>query len=359
MSLEGVDDREKLTNLCKKTYKEQAVWFLNATWEGQGQAESETVWKYVHKCADLDVQKKATGFELDELNAHRFLEHFKNERTVKALRDELRAVGVDNFKYIPLTMFLIWNNKFDWHTLVNAPQGDNSEAIAKASRMLEESQAACNEAIRLANEAAASEKAAKARAEELTKREAEAKVRIIEAQKAAEELKKAEEEVAAALGELKAQEDAFNNKTEDLKKKSEEGSTVQKSKAANELAQHLASDPLPLRKAKTTTEAAKRKAEKARIAGELAIEKSKQAAAEAAEARKAAEKAAAQAEVDRQAAEDSVEVARGKVAEAEAFLEEQKHTASKAGAGAIWWLERELQEQKKYMPQSKGGVVRK
>jgi len=335
-------DRALLTDLCKKTYKEQAVWFLNARWPTVGDKNAEDLWNYVHKFADLDQAKKAAGNELDELNAHRFLEHYDNHHTVKALRDELRTVGVDNFKYIPLTMFLIWHFKFDWHVLVNAPQGDNAEAIAKATRMLEESQHACNEAIRLANEAAASEKAAKARA--------------AEAEQAEADLKKADEELAASLADLKAQEDAFNNKTEELKRKSEEGSTVQKSKAAAELAQHLASDPLPLRKAKTTAEAAKRKAEKARIAGEQAIEKSKQAAVEAAEARKAAEAAAAQAAVDRQAAEDSVEAAKEKVAEAEAYLEEQKHTASKAGAGAIWWLDRELQEQKKYMPQSKGGV---
>jgi len=148
---------------------------------------------------------------------------------------------------------------------------------------------------------------------------------------------------------LKAQEDAFNNKTADLKKKSEEGSTVQKSKAANELAQHLASDPLPLRKAKTTTEAAKRKAEKAKAAGEAAAEKARQAAGDAETARHAAEAA-------RAAAEEAVEEAKRKVQEAEDYLEEQKRTVAAAGQGSLWWLDRELQEQKKYMPQSKGGV---
>jgi chemotaxis protein histidine kinase CheA len=305
MALAGGDDREKLSNLCKKTYKEQAIWFLNASWLSN-EKSAEDFWKYVQKCADLDLQKKATGCELDELNTHRFLEHFKNERTVKELRDELRKVGVDNFKYIPLTMFLIWNYKLDWHRLVNAPQGADSAEMQRATQLLEQSQKACNEAIRLADEANAR----------------------------AEELRKAEAEVAAALAELKAQEDAFNNKTEDLKKKSEEGSTVQKSRAANELAQHLASDPLPLRKAKLNTEAAKRKAEKARVAGE---------------------EAAAKAEAARLAAEAAVEEAKRKVAEAEAYLDEVRAAAS-AGQGTLWWMDRELQEQKKYMPQSKGGT---
>jgi len=302
MALDGGNDRDKLTSLCKKSYKNQAVWFLNASWLSVGNKESETLWNFVHKASELDQQKKNTGNELDELNMHRFLESFKNERTVKELRDELRKVGVDNFKFIPLSMFLIWHYKFDWHKLVNAPQGAYSAEMQRAIALFESSQAACTEAIRLADEASAR----------------------------ADELRKAESEVAAALAELKAQEDAFNNKAEDLKRKSEEGSTVQKSKAANELAQHLASDPLPLRKAKTTTEAAKRKAEKARAAGE---------------------EAAAKAEV---AADD----AKAKLAEAEAYLDEVKQAAS-AGQGSLWWMDRELQEQKKYMPQSKGGVSKK
>jgi len=370
MTLDGANDRDKLTSLCKKTYKEQAIWFLNASWEGAGQRDSELFWNYVHKAGELDLQKKGTGSELDELNMHRFLESFKNERTVKELRDELRKVGVDNFKYIPLTMFLIWNYRFDWHKLVNAPQAANGAEIAKASEMLESSQRACNEAIRLADEASSSEKEAKAKAtaaaasaKEAKATAAEAKARASEAEAAEADLKKADDELAAALAELKAQEDAFNNKTADLKKKSEEGSTVQKSKAANELAQHLASDPLPLRKAKTTTEAAKRKAEKARAPfaeatakAQATREVAEKAAAEAEADRRASEKAAADAEAARQAAEDAVEEARRQVQEAEDYLEEQKKAGASSGQGTLWWLDRELQEQKKYMPQSKGGV---
>src|SRR3989338_6303391 len=161
MSLDGANDREKLTSLCKKTYKEQAIWYLNAVWPAEQEKNAEKIWAFVGKCGDFDLAKKAKGNELDELNMHRFLEFFKNEKTVKELRDELRKVGVDNFKYVPLTMFLIWQYKFDWHVLVNAPQGDNAKEIEKASQMLEESQAACTEAIRLAEEAHQAEVAAK------------------------------------------------------------------------------------------------------------------------------------------------------------------------------------------------------
>ena len=43
--------------------------------------------------------------------------------------------------------------------------------------------------------------------------------------------------------------------------------------------------------------------------------------------------------------------------EAEAYLQEQK---SKPGnsKGAMWWIERELHEKKKYMPMRKGGITK-
>jgi len=139
------------------------------------------------------------------------------------------------------------------------------------------------------------------------------------------------------LADVKAQESARDARTAELQRKSTEGGVVQQNKAKNELAQHLAEDPLPLRKAKITLEAALKRAEKARAPFEAATR-----AAEAA----------------RQAAEEALEDASRKVAEAEAYLEEVK---AKPGSphGAIWWIERELQEQKKYLPASKGGVIKR
>jgi len=99
------------------------------------------------------------------------------------------------------------------------------------------------------------------------------------------------------------------------------------------LAQHLAEDPLPLRKAKVTLEAAVKKAEKARAPFEAATK-----IAEAARAK----------------AEDALEQSRLRVEEAEAYLQEVK---AKPGNphGSIWFMEKELDEQKKYLPERKGG----
>jgi len=224
--LKGGNDQEKLDDLCRRTYKDQAVWFLNGFWKKLGEAEAKNVWKWKHKFDTLDDKGKE-GNQLDELNAHRFLESFNETLTVSALRQKLADVGVDKNtkrKYVPFVHYLIFKYKVDLHSVVTATQGDNHEEIAQAQRMLD----AVNKAF---IEVQATAETAKAR---------EADARVAEAH-----AKQAQAELEASLAELKAQEDAFNSKTAELKHKSETGSVVQMNKAKNELAQHLSSDPLP------------------------------------------------------------------------------------------------------------------
>jgi hypothetical protein len=225
MSLNGANDDEKIKDLCNKSYKDQAIWFLNATWRSVGEKEAERLWKFVEKFNSLDLQKGKEGNALDEVLAHKFLESFQETMTVVEMRNKLREVGAipqaGRPKDFPLTHFLIARFKVDWHILVNATQGDNAEEIARAQKLLSEALAAIPEA---------------------QKRDAEAK---------------------AAAAEMKKQQDLYDARTNELKKKSTEGSVVQQNKAKAELAQHLAADPLPLSRAKITAEAAAKKAEKA------------------------------------------------------------------------------------------------
>jgi chromosome segregation ATPase len=395
--------------LGAKNYKSQAVWFLNAFWEDFGPAEAERIWGYTHRISEIDTQKKGEGCAVDEFQAHQFLEQCRETLTVLQMREHIRSVGIDKVKLVPFIHYLIFRYKVDWHYLVNAPQG-NPEEITRAQRLLEAVQAALAEATERATEAKAAERQAQAREaeakrdeaeakrteaeakkrEEEAKRteaeakrtEADAKAREAEAQARADELRAAKDELAAALAELKAQEDAYHGKTEELKRKSEEGSVVQRNKAKNELAQHLGEDPLPLRRAKITQEAAVKKAERAakiaeeaaaqaaqaREAAEAARREAEQARREAESARRQAEQAREAAEAARQAAEEArheaertreaadaaVHEAEQKVAEAEQFLEETKAKAG-TGKGALWWIDRELHEAKAYMPTSKGG----
>lgn len=302
--LVGANDSEKLAKLCSKTYKEQAVWFLNAFWDKAG-PDAERLWEYVKKCAQLDLQNKGDGTALDEVNAHRFLEILGETLTVLALREQLRKTGAiatnDRPKLVPLTHYLLFRYKVDWHFLVNT-KGDNSAELAEAQRLLDAVSTAFAESDRQAQNA-----------------------RLVEAP-----FKAAQEEVEAAVNDVRSQEDARNRRTEELQKKSTEGGVVAQNKAKAELAQHLAEDPLPLRKAKITLEAALKKAEKARAPFEAAT----------------------------RAAEEALEQTRTRLAEAEAYLAEVK---AKPGSphGTFWWMERELQERKAYLPTSKGGLAKK
>lgn len=321
MALQGATDHDKLLNLEALSYKEQGIWFLNAYWDQFASNEAERVFEYVKKCAELDLQSHGAGSGLDEVNAHRFLELLGETLTVMAMRDKLRSTGAvaptERPKVVPLTHYLLFKYaaQVDWHYLVNTA-GDNSEEIAEAQRLLDQVIALFAEAERRAKVA----------------RQREAEARAAEAP-----FKAAQEEVDAALAEVKAQEAEFNNRTAQLTAASKGPALVAANKAKNELAQHLASDPLPLRKAKITLEAALKRAEKARAPFEAA--------------RKIAEEA-------RAAADEALDEASAKVQEAEAYLEEVKN---KPGTphGAIWWIERELHEQKQYLPSSRGGIAKK
>jgi len=247
--------------------------------------------------------------------AHRFLELIKSTLTVREMREGLRAVGITKVKHVPLVNFLIFKYKVDWHKLVNASQGDNQEEVEQAQKMLDDVMKAFEE---VKNTAAAAKKA---------------EVDAVNAENAA---RQAKAELEEALKALQAEEEAYNKKKAELEKKSQEGGVVSRNKAANELAQLLAEDPLPLRRAKITQEAAVKKADRTAQAAAAAVVAAKEA---------------------RIAAEKAVDEASKQVAEAEAYLQEVKSKPGSA-AGALWWIDRELHEQKKYLPVSKGGIAR-
>merc|ERR1712232_879307 len=345
-----MSDLDKLHEVCNKTYKEQAVWFLNCFWEDFAEKEAETLWKYVEKNAELDLENHGEGCALDEMKAHVFLEKFDETLTVREMRAKLRSTGAigesERPKNVPLTHYLLYKYNVDWRTLIDETlQGDNQEEMEKAEAMLaevtaafKESEARAAEARSALNAAVSAENAAKAREAEAVESEnqaiareneakaseAEAKKREAEANdfaaKSAEkeavakkdadaavekenEAKAAQSELEAALAELKAQEKAYNDKKLDLEKKSQEGGVVSRNKAANELAQHLAEDPLPLRRAKITAEAAVKRAEKTSKAAADARQAAEASANAASQARVAAEQAAAEATQARQQAE--------------------------------------------------------
>jgi len=361
MTLPGSNDLEKLHALCDKTYKDQSIWFLNAFWETFAEKESEKIWEYVLKCSEIDIENHEEGSSLDEMKAHVFLEKFDETLTVRELRAKLRSTGAigesERPKRVPLTHYLLFKYNCDWHVLVNAAQGDNSKEIAKAQAMLDEVSVAFEECKRTAAAASQALREAEAAASKAKQREEESHRAAEQAKQREAEAKAAQVELEAALAEVHAQEKAYNDKKESLEKKSQEGGVVSRNKAANELAQHLAEDPLPLRKAKITQAAAVKRAEQAAQQAAAARSDAEKAAKEATQARAQAEEAHQASLVAAKKAEDALNEAQQKLKEAEAYLEEVK---SKPGCahGAIWWMERELHEERKYLPVSKGGIAK-
>jgi hypothetical protein len=60
-----------LLDITRKTYPEQAKWFLNAFWKSGAEQEAEAVWNYATKFIELDHEKKKNGNELDEFWSHK------------------------------------------------------------------------------------------------------------------------------------------------------------------------------------------------------------------------------------------------------------------------------------------------
>uniref|UniRef100_A0A2R5L0R6 TolA-like protein n=1 Tax=Hirondellea gigas TaxID=1518452 RepID=A0A2R5L0R6_9CRUS len=309
--LDGNNDMERLQTLSSRIYSDQAKFFLNHFWNTFGENEADNVWNYTQKMEELDEKSGKKGNELGEMIAHRFLEQFGETLTVRQLREVLRDIDIDTNKKVSLSEYLLFKFKVDWHELVNSVQGDQAQ-IAQAEKMLEEVQAA----LALAQE-----------------KNSSAKVAEDAAFSAEKTFKHAQEEVEATLAELKNQEDTYAAKLADLEARSSSGGIVSRNKAKNEREQLLQEDPLPLTRAKISSEAALRKVEKARAPF------------------KATREAAVLVREEADAALDAADDAFKKAAD---FLDEVKRTSQ--AKGSVWWLERELQEAKKYLPQSRGGT---
>jgi len=362
--------------ITQKSYKDQSCFFLNAFWK-DFEEKTEDIWKMYKKFLEIDRQqynglpkdKRAENYtpfdSLDEFWSHKYLESYGKTLTALEFRNEFKKIDANFDKRMSFIEFLIWEYKISIKEMMMRPQGADAGEILKAQELLDQVASACNEAQKALDQATATEKAA----EHAERAAVESENR---ARSAAEAAKKTEDAAKAAVNDLKAQENAYAAKTADLTAKAEAGG-VAGMRAKNELAQHQAEDPLPLRKAKLGAEAAAKKTEKAKqeaANSAAAAEKSRHAAEDAAASaekdrmkaedaasaaaadRAAAEHATAAAKHDRKLAEDAVREAQEKLAEAEAFLEEQKRKGSGDKKGTFWWLDRELRERKEYMPKT-------
>jgi len=298
-----------LKHLQQKKYAEQAVAFLNAYWD-EVNNDRESIWDLTHQFIALDHENGKEGCDLDEFNAHRFLERLGETKTVKQMRDELREIDMDFNKRMALIEYYLWSYKKTVSDFISRPQGGiDPEELAEAQRLLDEVRKSQEIAIAAAEEA-------RLREEEAVEKEKPFKI--------------AQEELQAALDEQHRQEQEYSNRCRELEQRSQDQNlgVVQRNKASNELAQLKAQDPLPLRQAKITTEAAERKADKARAPFKDARER---------------------AEIARAEADRTLDECNLRFEEAEAYLREVMSKPS-SPHGQIWWFERELEEARKFMP---------
>jgi len=334
------DIKQRFSELTRMHYIDQAKWFLNGFWANGASDEAESVWKYTHKCIELDEKKKKEGCELDEFQAHKFLEFLGETLTVVALREKLRKIDMDANGKMALLEYLAFKYGKTVQQIIDAPQGDNQDEVNEAQAKLEAVQAALNDLQKQLADQQTALDAQKSAEEEQRK--------TFEAQKAAEEaVRKAEAEQRAAVEDLERQEESYKTQIETLENKTKDSSlsTVQKSKASAELAQLKQEDPLPLRKAKITQQASLRKVEKERKAAEAASEKALAAKTEA-------EAKTRELEEQTRRVEEAVRDTEAKAQEAHDFLEEVKKKGGVAH-GAIWWMEKELKEAQKFLPKKK------
>lgn len=168
------------------------------------------------------------------------------------------------------------------------------------------------------------------------------------------EVKSAEAENEVALAEIVSQEKAKEDKVAECKVVIDdpEIGQVKKGRAKQEMEAVLAEDPLPLNRARLTQKAALKKVTTARKVAEAATDAAKDAAVASVTAKVDADAAAVLA-ADTKAAADVTAVAAAEAErEATGKLEVLKAKGD-APHGKLWWIERVMQERKKFMRQKK------
>jgi len=292
---------------------------------------------------------KKNGCELEEFMAHHFLESLGETLTVLELRAKLRKIDLDANGKCALLEYLVFRFGKTVTAAVHNPQGGGPEydaQMAAAARQLDDvnnSLAALQKESESLKEALANER--KALGEQN---------KALEAQRiAASEVKKAEDALRVAVQQLQTLESAHRKAIaeQEGKKNDEKLSAMKRAHAATELAALQQKDPLPLNTAKLTQGAALKRTERERKAAEEATLK-------CAEKAKALEEQTKRVEAQKLKVEADTVIAQGKVEQALAALEAMKRQGGVA-KGAIWWMEREVVEAQKYLPQSRQTAIAK
>lgn len=123
------DIKTKFSELTRLKYIDQAKFFLNGFWLEGVDKEAEVIWSNTHKFIELDDKKKGEGCELDEFQAHKFLESQGETLTVVALREKLRKIDLDANGKMALLEYLAFKYNKTVQQVIDSPQGDNSAEV--------------------------------------------------------------------------------------------------------------------------------------------------------------------------------------------------------------------------------------
>ena len=129
---------EKLQQLGKCKFADQAMWMLNTMRPNEKDEHAEELWNFVGMFWEFEIENHAEGCDLNEMGMHRVFEWMDKHQTMQQMCVHIRKVGIESLKRISMIHFLVFNYGYDWVEVVNALQGGNGEGIAKAKQMLKD-----------------------------------------------------------------------------------------------------------------------------------------------------------------------------------------------------------------------------
>jgi flagellar biosynthesis chaperone FliJ len=126
---------ERFAKIGKLPYKKQAQFFLNGLWK-EFHHEAEKVWEYTNRMIKMD-KKGENGCELEEFDAHRYLESFGQPMTALELRDRLKAIDLNEDHHMSLLEFLMDHFGAKIELLMSRPQELNFEGEMDLKKLME------------------------------------------------------------------------------------------------------------------------------------------------------------------------------------------------------------------------------
>jgi len=288
-------DMDKFNEVSSQKYSDQAIFFLNAFWKECG-SHAEKIYEYNQGFIALD-SKKDDGCDLDEFYSHKFLETYGETMTALELRNAMRKIDINHDNRMSFLEYLLYRYEQTVEELLLRPQGFQSEELLAALKALSQAR------------------------EDI--RRAEASKLEMEASKAQAEISKME--VEASRAEVSAIRTAIDSKRDGLEKAAQAGG-VKGNMAKQELFALNNEDSTELNAAILRADAAVRKAEAAVKKAEEAVQK----------------------------ADAAVKKAEHGVKNAEDAVRKAQSVGDKNSPGMVWFMNRELEEAKKYQP--RGGI---